>query len=157
MKITGELKQAIRAVCDERRAEAAQNSKRKEDAIKSWINKTPRLKKLYAEKEKLELQVREIGSELNAFGLASWKYDLQDNAKAERHGFKFAELCPPRFEAVIARLACVDEKERASSANSALSGTSPKISHTICKNCACKIRAELGTSGMQTTSNQKVK
>lgn len=105
MRISLEVKQAVRAVCEQLQAQARNNQELRRKEVEKWIQSTPSLSRLFKTRERLKADLDEVNGQIESFGLSTYRGDINDSDKAADHGFKFVALCAPSYDHVIARLA----------------------------------------------------
>jgi hypothetical protein len=105
MKITSDLKQAIRAVISEQNRIARADEQQRKNKISEWIKKTPRVKRLIERYKSAGEQAEKLAKEVSAIGLRSYDFDVNDPVLLERAGLKLGKFEPIREERIIAQLA----------------------------------------------------
>jgi hypothetical protein len=111
MKLTPDLTRAIKAVISRRNTDAQLESANRTKKVADWINRTPRVKRLYNQLEIVRKKEKVLENQIAALGLKTYVRDVNDIERLAKAGLKLDNNAPLREETVMAQLACATPEE----------------------------------------------
>jgi hypothetical protein len=86
MKISPDLSRAVKAVVHERNSKVNDYERRRKE-IRAWINKTPKVRRLFERYERLQKQCHDLSDQISEVGLRAYNNDVEDAEKLTKAGF----------------------------------------------------------------------